>query len=156
MAYYPPRTIDTHRLRMPARDSFGGRLVSDPTARAVETTAGSVARGIGGAATGALISGGLSLVGDGIGAIFAWKGMKKQMAENRRVERLNLRIRDEDLAREAKYRGEDKRERARLRQDEKDREKYNRAVSIINNFTSLMNRQPILAQNIIAMHRGRS
>jgi len=105
--------------------------------------------------TGSLIQSGASLFGNGINALLTWKGMKMQREENRRAERLNLRLREEDIAREDARYADSKRMAALARRDAKKREQYERSIGIINNMTSIMNRQPILAQNMVAMYKSR-
>lgn len=102
------------------------------------------------------IEGGSGLLGSGLNAIMTWKGMKMQRKENRRVEGINRTIRQQDMFTTERYRREDKKERDMYRDDQLKTQKYNRMLDVVNRVTSLMNRQPQLAANMIAMNRSRA
>lgn len=105
---------------------------------------------------GSAIDAGTGLIGDGINAFVSWKGMQKQMKENRRVEGVNMKIREEDIARDDARYEDVKRDKALSRKDRLKMEKYQKSIGLVNGLSSIMNRQPMLAQNLIAMYKARN
>lgn len=119
-------------------------------------TGGKLFGALGGAAVGA----GVGLVSDVIGMVVNWNAMKRQEAENKRVERLNLNLRDQDIARDERHRGQD----LGFRQDELnlDKEKfayqkqldtYKKLQQMLDGIAGQMNRNPQFGAALQSMWR---
>lgn len=107
-----------------------------------------------------------SLIGAGVEAWINWRGLQKQVEENRRAEKLQLRLRGEDIKRQDRYRREDiARENKAAEKSEEwkkrgfrnqvEMQNFNKITSIVGGFSNKLNQSPGLANNLINTWRSR-
>ena len=97
----------------------------------------------------AAISAGGQTASSGLNAWMQWLGMNAQKRENRRAEKLQLKIRGEDIKREGEIRGEEVRFRERGFQNQLQEQKYNKYMNFIGGFGKALAQNQNMKNNLV-------
>ena len=125
--------------------------------------AGAGAAAATGAAAGSIVPGVGTLIGAGVGAavgltkaLFTYYGNKKQEAENKRVENMNIAMYEKDEAKRAKADAWMKEYQAKKDAEARELMKFNKVQGFMDNLSSLMREKPKLQANLVNSWNSRS
>jgi len=114
--------------------------------------AGSVTGGMMGGPWGAVAGGAVGLTK----ALFTYYGSKKQEAENKRVENMNIAMYEKDEAKRAKADAWMKEYQAKKDAEARELMKFNKVQGFMDNLSSLMREKPKLQANLVNSWNSRS
>jgi len=94
-------------------------------------------------------------ISDIIKGLFTYYGMKKQIAENRRVEKINLAQYSEQRDEAKKANAWDRHWKERQYKDQKELEKYTKVMNFMGTLKQQLAQKPQLGTNLVNMWNAR-